>query len=300
MKKISIIFTFVILTGAVSTPLEAPYNVFTLFNMSDIIVVGTPKDTATVRGAYGMPVKKVTLEVISLIKGDLDTNRLDAYYYFGGVHDRNTGNLFPDTMLAFLDTLWIKDYYHSLTRLPGAFDCTGDSLNAFISLTRDFYEIQKNSDDFWTDLTEWLVKYTENNATRREAWQILTSDSPMWSDDSTLNISFYKRLSHAQKERIYMAIIKTKEIDYFEISLLDRMRNHLDRRIYLSLVNFLRNNKNRNIYYAPEVIEMICKIKNCDWGKEYGKRYIKEREKPFGERDLNKIVYEFLALIDSE
>jgi hypothetical protein len=298
-KKMILLMAIVAVQSmAYSYPIS-PRPLRLLIEESELIVWAHVTDirTTMVKGKYTFDNTVAVLAIQQVLQGKLAATEIEVPYPAGLICPAPPRFEKNSDVLVFLDHDKKRYSVHALSY--GVKQLTNEELIIYKARIGEMQQIIKleNTDQKFMSITEWLVKCSEEKATRYEGVYELSRGSDFMSYyDRNEPQPFQHALTNEQRARLKNALLATEELSYTELGLIDLVYASDGERICKFILNKLKAFDESELWYASDFMQRINLYKSSQRTLELAKTFEDDRfDNNMKPNQLRILLNEFVA-----
>jgi hypothetical protein len=279
-KKMILLMVAIAVQSMVYSYPISPRPLRLLIEESELIVWAHVSDirTTTTKGKYSFDNTVAVLTIQQVLQGKLSHSEIEVSYPAGLICPAPPRFQKNSDVLVFLDRDKKGYEVHALSY--GVKQLTNEELIIYKARIGEMQQIIKleDSDQKFMQTTEWLVKCSEDKATRHEGVYELSRGSDFMSYyDRNESQPFQHALTNEQRARLKNALLATEELSYTELGLIDLAYASDGEMICKFILNKLKAFDERELWYAGDFMQRINLYKSSQRTLELAKTFEDDR-----------------------
>lgn len=301
MKNVIVTFLLLILLPNLSLayPIE-PRPLRKLVMESEYIVVGHVLETRSAKqkdNSWDRVIAKI--KVIEVLQGSITEEIIEVPYPAGLICPAPPHYQKGTSVLAFLTKADGKYRTHALSY--GSKTLSLPEIAIYKSRIQEMQQIVKiaDPDTKFMETIEWLVKCTEHEATRWEGTFELSPESDFMSYYSRSEHELFRYLlSEDQRQRLRTALLETNDPHYYDFGLVDLVYPFHEAEVRSFLLKGLKDLNDQQLWFADEFMTRLAYGKQSEEMDTLIKRFSKKQFERDADKELKKLVSDFIVLAE--
>ena len=271
---------------------------------SDLIIVATVVSVTTTTDREGFGIAKAVLYPTTVLKGSLGQGAVEVLYSPDIICPAPPHYAEGEQVLAFLYSSKEEAGYYTAGLSWGAKNLPWPAIQSYADRVRELLEIERLDPTLQqAQLLEWLVRCTENPATRWEgAYELARDPQFLHYDEKIPPPNFASMLSAEQKNRLANALYGSLEIGPGEMSLIDLLERWENPYLMGFIFNHLKAIKDDpSSYEIGHLMTLVARAAGSEAGLKLAERFRDVyfmREENRGLQDRRAILAEFIAALE--